>query len=127
MNGHISFCGAFEAKCFMGAVENIFEQKYLSLREGLLIPDIILCVCVLSGPQQPPATLGTTCCHCKDMGHWTLLFRSQQLWLIFYSLSLISRLLSFVKRMIRSRLPPQTGEHIESVDNINWCSCVVLG
>ena len=51
MNGHISFCGAFEAKCFMGAVENIFEQKYLSLREGLLIPDIILCVCVLSGPH----------------------------------------------------------------------------
>ena len=52
MNGHISFCGAFEAKCFMGAVENIFEQKYLSLREGLLIPDIILCVCVLSGPHS---------------------------------------------------------------------------
>ena len=109
MNGHISFCGAFEAKCFMGAVENIFEQKYLSLREGLLIPDIILCVCVLSGPQQPHSGQHAATARTWDMGQWTLLFRSQQLWLIFYSLSLISRLLSFVKRMIRSRLPAPDG------------------
>ena len=72
MNGHISFCGAFEAKCFMGAVENIFEQKYLSLREGLLIPDIILCVCVLSGPQQPHSGQHAATARTWDNGQYFL-------------------------------------------------------